>query len=181
MPTRWSILILTMPHRRHLLEKLLANLQQQALPEVEILVKENPYDLSRLGANRQALLEKARGEYVNFIDDDDEVPADYLATIFPLLDGVDYIGFQIEMTYDGRPFQLADHSLKHKTPEMGKKNVSHLNPIRRELAMQGIFEGGFAEDRRWAERVAPSVKTEHYIPRVMYVYHYSSTKNVAHG
>src|SRR6266403_1909804 len=57
-------------------------------------------------------------------------------------------------------------------------DISHLNPIRRELALQAKMSGGFGEDERWSTQLRNLgiVKTEHYIPEVMYFYFYRGSK-----
>jgi hypothetical protein len=58
------------------------------------------------------------------------------------------------------------------------RDLSHLNPIRRELMKQVSLEGGFGEDRRWAKKMRKLevVKTEHFIDEVMYRYYFRSKK-----
>jgi len=57
------------------------------------------------------------------------------------------------------------HFARRKVYQLG-------NPIRRELALLVPFEGGRGEDFSWAERLRATgrVKTEHFIPEVMYHY-----------
>ena len=80
--------------------------------DVEIMVK--MYDPKmEVSGNRQQMVEESTAEYVSFVDDDDLVAKDYVEKIYPLLDGVDYIGFQVETTIDGKPTLPAYHSLKY--------------------------------------------------------------------
>lgn len=80
----WSILIPMIPERYHsaqgLLYSLLEGQSVARMPDVELIAlldnRRRP-----VGAKRNALLEMARGEYVSFIDDDDEVAADYVRRI----------------------------------------------------------------------------------------------------
>lgn len=184
---KWSILILTMPSRADFLAHLLSRLRPQVEkhPDIEIIVLENTPDLTMLGENRNRLLKMAAGEYVSFVDDDDLVPKDYVNTIYPLLDGSDYVGFRVDMTRDGRLFVQSDHSIKHGTwgtdssTGMAIRDLSHVNPIRRTIATQVPFSGGVGEDGRWAEQLRSLrvVKTEHYIPRTMYFYNYRTRKD----
>jgi hypothetical protein len=179
---KWSILILTQPKRADFLERLMYCLYPQikSYPDVEAVIT---YFDSRcpIGENRAMMIEAAVGEYVNFIDDDDLVPDHYVATIYPLLDGVDYIGFQGRVYKDGVLQKPGFHSLKYGAwweDENGYyRDLSHLNPIRRVLAMAGQMEkhhGCYEEDRKWATnlRELGLVKTEHYINQEMYYYYY---------
>ena len=178
---KWSICILTQPSRELYLSGLLALFSPERPADVELKVKF--FDRSRsLGANRQQMIEESTGTYVNFIDDDDKVARDYVETIYPLLDGVDYIGFQVQTYFDGVPQKLTYHTLRcggWSEDERGYyRDLSHINPIRRELALLVPFEGGVGEDHRWADRLRETnaVLTENYIDRVMYHYYFRTKK-----
>lgn len=73
---KWTIMIATVPQRSRELARLLHRLYPQLTDEVELLI--NGKDLVPIGLKRQAMLCEAKGEYVNFIDDDDLVPKDYV-------------------------------------------------------------------------------------------------------
>lgn len=137
-----------------------------------------------LGENRDMLRRCSHAEYIVFIDDDDMIPADYVSTILPLLDGVDYVGYDVQCSIDGKPLdRVTRHSLKYGgwyEDENGYyRDISHINPIRRDLALLEPMEGGHGEDKRWADRMRARgvLKTEHYIPRVMYQYLFRSEKH----
>jgi len=121
-----------------------------------------------IGRLRQDLLEHATSQYVCFVDDDDDVPADYVKTILPLLDGVDYVGFKVEVAGGS----VVEHSLRHSgwDGKPGYRDLSHLNPLRRQLALQSFFDGSYGEDRSWASQLRGLVLTEHFLDRVMYFY-----------
>jgi hypothetical protein len=130
------------------------------------------------------MLEKSVGEYVCFVDDDDLVADDYVSTILPLLDR-DYVGFKVQLYNDGVPDLPTYHSLVYEHWFQNNhgyyRHISHLNPIRRELALLVPMEGEVGEDHRWADRLYATgkVKTEHFIDRVMYHYYSRSVKNDA--
>jgi glycosyltransferase involved in cell wall biosynthesis len=180
---KWSILILTQPSRKEFLARLLALLQPQVdlAGGVEIVVQMHDPQLA-LGENRQKMLEAAQGEYVCFVDDDDLVANDYVAKILPLLDGVDYIGFRLNLYNDGRPGLPTFHSLrfpKWYADDKGLyRDISHVNPIRRELALTTPMSGHRGEDARWSDaiRAKQIVRTEHFVDEVMYHYYYRSMK-----
>lgn len=185
---KWEILILSQPSRVTYLERLLNQLMPQTMAhakEVDWLVRTFDKSMS-LGANRQAMREASTATYQNFVDDDDLVADDYVARILPLLNEVDYVGFRLQAYENGVKLPGPTyHSLLcggwwDKTFADGTKawyrDISHLNPIRRELALAVPMWGGFAEDSRWANdlRALGIVRTEHYIEDVMYHY-YSRT------
>ena len=81
----WSILISGIPERYHTVQPLLLSLLEHQsvvrMPDVELLYLLDNRRRS-VGAKRNDLLTAARGEYVSFIDDDDEVASDYVSKIY---------------------------------------------------------------------------------------------------
>jgi hypothetical protein len=179
---KWSILILTQPSRETFLQRLMQCLtpQVKSYPDVQVVTTLFNKRYS-IGENRALMIEAAAGEYVNFVDDDDLVPDYYVSTIYPLLDGVDYIGFQGRVYQDGILQKPGYHSIQYKNwfeDEQGYyRDFSHLNPIRRVLAIAGQMgehKAPICEDRMWANnlRAQGIVKTEHYVNQEMYYYYY---------
>lgn len=182
---RWSLLCLTQPSRSQFLQRLNAVLRPQLEGRLDIEFRVKMFEEQMdLGSNRQKMIEEARGDYVCFIDDDDLVSADYVQRIYPLLDGVDYVGFNLQMYSDGVKQKPTAHSLRYpewNADEHGYyRDISHLNPIRRELALCVKMSGGFGEDERWARelRALGLVKTEHFVHGdPCYLYLWRSNKN----
>lgn len=192
---KWQIMILTKPERSGFLEQLLSCLEPQInslglnkFDMVDILVKQDdwkepPY--IGVGGKRDVARKMATGEYINFFDDDDLPAPDYIKTILPLLDGIDQVGYQLETYIDKRFIGPTYHSLKSGgwtddyRDKSHHRDISHINPMRRELAMMKPFSGPIGEDHRWADSMRGLVKTEHYIDRVMYYYFSRQTKNDA--
>lgn len=81
----WSILIAGIPERFHtvqpLLYKLLESQNVARMPDVEVLYL---MDNKRryVGAKRNDLMAAARGDYVSFIDDDDDVADEYVRKVY---------------------------------------------------------------------------------------------------
>src|SRR5271157_2823699 len=118
---KWSILVLTQPSRVEFLRRLMENLSPQldGLSDVEVVTTIFDKRFS-IGKNREMMIEAAAGEYVNFVDDDDLVAEDYIVSIYPLLDGVDYVGFQAKYHEDGVYCgKLSYHSLEFTAPPYG--------------------------------------------------------------
>jgi hypothetical protein len=182
-PIKWSILILTQPSRETFLKRLLHVLEPQVEGRYDVEIVTRLFDKGMdIGANRQRMIEEARGEYISFVDDDDLVPPNHVATIYPLLDGVDYIGFRLQLFLDDRKQKPTFHSLRYDgwnaDSEGWYRDLSYMNPIRRKLALAVKIEGPAGEDSRWAERLRELkiVKTEHFIDEVMYFYYFRSQK-----
>jgi len=174
----WDILIPTIPHRHHKLLGLLDSLDQQMVPGVGVRVFRDNLQYG-LGDKRRVLLDSSAADYVSCIDDDDQVAPDYIEAITAALSSrPDYVGFIMLFTCNWAPPQVTRHSLAHDGwtdgPEGPVRDISHLNPVRRELAVLGKWEGGYGEDRRWAAalRATGRVRTEVMIDRWMYRYRF---------
>ena len=170
-----SILIPTVGRRNDKFVRLVESLTTQIKRpnQVEIIAYWNNGELS-IGEYRQALLREALGEYVCFIDDDDTVPDYYVKEILKAL-GKDYVGFEVRLFNDGVEAKKVVHSLSHgiwHEDEHGYyRGVTHLNPIKRTIALQGTFsQNGAGEDAAWAKAVSSYTHTENYIDKVMYLY-----------
>lgn len=181
-----SILIATTICRRDLFKKLFLELftQSRNLP-VEVLYEEDNKTIS-VGAKRQKLLERAKGDYVCFFDSDDWPDQWY---VVDLLDAcykkADCVGFLIFMTTNGQRPQVCCHSLRYKEWKGDGKtkidgydyvrNVTHFNPVRREIALQvGFKDLRFGEDKIYSDAVTKLCETEVFINKKLFHYRYSN-------
>jgi len=185
MERRLSILIATIGRRNDSFLELMASLVPQIeRNNIEVVAYWNTGE-KLIGDLRQALLKEAKGEYICFIDDDDRVPAYYCDEIFFALNSakekVDYVGFQVELfeKIQGIEHQMPPvfHSIRygvwHQDEHGYYRGITHLNPIKRELALQAEFgKNGIGEDESWARTLMPLVRTEAYINKIMYYYHH---------
>lgn len=180
-----SILICTVPQRADFLQRLYNILIPQKVDEVEILVSES-VNIS-IGEKRNALLESAKGDYIAFIDDDDRISDNYISLILKGIDkGVDCCSLRGIITEDGRNPQIFEHSIRYKeysTDEarevVHERFPNHLNAIKSSIAKQFKFPHiDVSEDTNWAYQIFHSglIKTEHYIPQVIYYYEYRRNK-----
>lgn len=179
-----SLLICTIPKRKDMFDRLYSELLSQKLAsgsEVEILPDPKG---GTIGAKRQRLLEKAQGEYVAFIDDDDMVSSDYLSSIlFALESKPDVVGFMGWITTNGRNktnFKISK-DCGYKTTARGYERFNnHLSPIKREIALQiGYKNISWQEDYDYAVRLTNSglIKTERFIAKALYYYQYVTQKS----
>jgi len=182
---KWTIMILTQPSRAQFLSRLITKLGPQvAEHEEDVEISLHYFDKNlTMGENRQWMVESAWSEYICFVDDDDLVADDYVARIYPLLDGeVDYVGFMVQTYIDGKKLLPTSHSLRHEhwfeDGNGAYRDISHLNPIKRELALRATHKGGYTHDQDWASqlRAQKVVTKEHFISDVMYFYYYRSNK-----
>ncbi len=110
-----SLLVPTIKKHRPLFDTLLVDLQKQIIPyngSVEILIDDSEND--RVGTKRNRLLDKAIGEYLAFIDSDDEIGFSYIEHLMKAIqsgkDCASLLGrYSVDGNYDG----LFEHSLKY--------------------------------------------------------------------
>lgn len=181
----FSILIPTLDQRRSKFIKLYSGLSEQidrasGADETELLSYSDNGENS-IGYKRNQLLARAQGEFIAFVDDDDEVGDDYVALICRALKehpDVDCIGIKGSITFAGGHSHVFVHSLQYDS--YFKKNgiyyrpPYHLNPIRREIALRyGFEEIDFSEDIDWALRLCcdRALKKEFFIDKIIYYYH----------
>lgn len=182
----WDVLIATIPHRHEYLSILLKEFdrQQQGQAGFGVIVYRTraltaQNSEARLARKMQVLLESSQADYVSHMDDDDHPAPDYVGTIMACLQRKpDYVGFPVVYTVNGEPQQKVFHSLRYSGWINGQhelyRDISHLNPIRRELALQARFDDkpDHGADGLWAAELRNKgiVKTEEYIGRPMYHY-----------
>lgn len=181
-----SILIATTFDRREMFKKLWMEfyLQTKDLP-VEVLYEEDNKQMS-IGAKRQKLLERAKGEYVVFFDSDDWPYPYYVREIVEALQGKpDCVGFLIHMTTNRKNPQVCCHSLQYPVWKGDGKvkidgydyvrNVTHFNPVKRDIALQvGFKDLRFGEDRLYSDAVTKLCNTEVFINKKLFHYCYSN-------
>lgn len=188
MPT-WSILIATLASRQVKLRRLLDVLLPQAeTGGVEVVGLHNRAELL-IGDYRQALLESARGEYVSFVDDDDMVEPDYVPVILKAMaEKPDYVAFQHAYYESGvrNPWPTItglEHRTWHDGPDAYYRDVTHVNPVRTELARQASFVIPLRmyEDRQYDATIRKLARTQVVIPRVLYHYQHEWSDSVQWG
>lgn len=183
-----SMLIATTEMRKDLFNTLIKEFERQIKEynledKVEIVFDATGKELP-LGKKRQLLLNRAKGKFIVFMDDDDFPIEDYLNVIVNIIESnedIDCIGFRIRMTTDLAKEQICDHSLKHKVEgwQTNKKgfdyirNVSMFNPVKRELALQvGFPDLRWGEDHWFADRVTQLCNKEYYVESKPYMFWY---------
>ena len=143
-----------------------------------------------VGSKRTQLMLAATARHVAYLDDDDWVHDDYVGLLMEaLVTDPDTVGFRLRYLVDGIEQKPAIHSITNdgwsETADAYLRDISHLNAIRREIALVGLpFNPGFGEDRAWAERVKASglVRSEVFIEgSAMYSYRYSSSGSLFAG
>lgn len=166
---RLSLLICSTPARRAMLDRLVDWLyhQMKLYPLAVELVVDTREGIT-VGEKRQALLKRAVGTYVAFIDDDDWVANNYVDRVMralTLIDSPDCCSLVGVMTTNGQTPQRFEHSLKYEYWEtlngLLVRTPNHLNAVRRDLALQvGFVSKNVGEDFDFAMRLRPLLQSE---------------------
>ena len=189
----WTIMVPTIGERRHLFERLMGVLLPQLdahAGRVRVLARFSN-GAPRLTQIRQEMVLATDAEYVSCVDDDDLVPEYFVdEVVSALASRPDYVGWDVQCYSDGFPTAISHHSLKYGKwwNEDNKyfRDISHLNPIRTELARLADFRKtklGQAEDRAWVAQLRRTgrVRSEVTIPRIMYHYLFSTSRTPGIG
>lgn len=185
-----SILIPTLPERSLMLIGLISKIVSQFkhLDEclIEIIKDESQYPCTT-GTKRNLLIEKAKGTYIVFIDDDDDISKEYIEEILhACFKNPDVITFNGWMTTDGKDSVDFEIRLNHpyiNDPRDCKdyylRFPNHLCPMKRELVKDFKFPDiTMGEDYAWAKQIHDSgvLKTEYVIEKKLYHYKYLTKK-----
>lgn len=172
-----SVLVCHVPERSAQLERMLVGLGTHE--RAEILVDGEQY--ASIGAKRNALLARAAGAYVCYVDDDDVVDDNYLVELVGACErsrpdcvgivGVILHGYQCprkfvhSITCAGWYTNTGDLAY-YRTP-------NHLNPIRVDIVREvGGFNprSSFGEDIEFSRIVRPYLKREVLVRKPLYYY-----------
>ena len=183
----WSILICAIPCRYHSVQGLLFNLLETQsvarMPDIELLYLMDNKRRS-VGAKRNALLAMAQGEYISFVDDDDDVAPDYVQKIHAAIakarkTDIDVICFPQRATLSpAGVIHECTYSLAHyKQRKPDKRRLlaagpaentllwtgppSHTMAWRREIVQDILFpEKNFGEDVTWVDLACEKAEAE---------------------
>ena len=197
MNPKLSILIPSVPGRlgqaRLLFEFIWGQNINEASNQAEILMLCDNRQRS-IGAKRQALVDIARGDYLAFVDDDDNVCADYINALLSGIErfaGADVLTFPTLSQIDGGPLVRAEHSLRNENEQYNpagfKRKPWMMHAWRRELTQSARFpERQIAEDAHgvthdgWLDQLWAKAKTEQSISNEpLYIYQFARDKSEA--
>ena len=179
-----SILVCSVLNRRNtflpqILDEL--NNQTQDKTDVEVIcVIDNKTRM--LGIKRNDLVNMAQGDYITFVDDDDKLSPNYVSELLKAIDennGVDVINFIVNVSINGSGFKPCYYTVEHKH-DFNSDNSYHRLPnhimcIKRQLCIDTPYKPIlYGEDSAFSKELAPKIKTEFNINKVLYEYHYSS-------
>lgn len=188
-PKKLSVLIPSLRTRMDPLRSMLDKIQAQidARTDVEVVSLVDCKTMS-LGRKRNLLLDMAQGEYLTFVNDDDDIHPKWLDIILGELrgsPGVDVLSVRAECKRRLSPFQPWQHShimaTSLRCPESaiiydGQPQLFLHKPVmwcvwRTEIARQARFKDAtYGEDNPWALAASEVAKTEAIVPIPIYCY-----------
>lgn len=177
-----SILIPSLPERiRDRLLPLWAKIEAQVAAsskpgEVEMVCHMDNRQRT-VGEKRDDLLRCSLGEYVAYVDDDDDIAPDYVARLVESIRancGVDVITFQQRAIIDGTEglctFGLGNDN-EQFSPAGFKRAPWHVCAWRGSLARRFRFPASNQhEDWGWAQHLNMVARTSHHIPAALHIY-----------
>lgn len=192
-----SVLMPTTPQRVEMFTKLFNEVHRQAeylhtthptLGKVEILVDSSKRFLDgglSVGKKREALVQRAEGKYLCFLDSDEEISPDYLETIIRLCyHDKDICTFKA-MARLHNFWTVVDMSLSNKDNEQVcpdhiiKRPPWHICAVRSVYAKAfGFSDKNNAEDFEWMEKVLTSCQTEAHSERIIFCYRHGEHSEV---
>jgi hypothetical protein len=176
-----SILIPTVPERFAQAQKLIENLMVQPMAEYAEILYLGDNRKRTIGEKRDNLLRLAKGRYVAFCDDDDNVADNYIPALVGVgqAELVDVISFRQSAVWNGEHSEV-HFSIQHENEPFQPGGITkrfpwHVCAWRRDLAQEGVFQNcQWGEDAAWVMQVAGLAKREAHIPHVLHYYEHGA-------
>jgi len=179
-----SVLIPTLENRRdkfhYISERLASQVRAESAENMVEVLSERDNGEQSLGEKRNALIRRARGRFVVFVDDDDDVNDDYISKICEAIrrhKDIDCIGIKGIITFRGRHPREFFHSVNYQDYFSCRHSYfrppNHLNPILRAIVLRFPFRAvSYSEDVEWALRVQRTgvLRREEFIDTPLYFY-----------
>ena len=184
-----SILTPTIPGREKQLQALQTRIEAQSSGlkssgQVEHLVFCDNRTRS-IGAKRQALVNISRGQYIAFVDDDDDIADSYVAELLTAAaSGADVITFLQGATYNGLQsvvdFQLGQGDHSFMPGGITNRDAWHVNAWRRSRVAHCQFgESNYGEDLTWCQQARRMAETTVHIPKILHFYRHNASTTAA--
>lgn len=193
-----SILMCTIPEREKEFVSLLRKFQYQwkrleyqhpTLGFVEVVWDNTESFLKggiSIGVKRNGLVNKARGKYLLFLDDDEDIAPNYLETLVRMChQNKDVVTFR-DLTTTDFYWTVIDMSLKHTEDEQAtpdrivKRKPWLVCPVRSDYAKRFSFPDiNYGEDAIWMNQVLTLCETEIHTDQILRSYRHSSKHSEA--
>lgn len=193
-----SILIPTIPERGKIFTELFNEVHKQVaymatvhptLGEIEVLVDDSKRFLDgglSIGKKREALVHRASGKYLCFLDDDESIAPNYVEVLvrlcqvnrdictFSSLAKLDNFWMVVDMSMIWPHNEQARPGGIHRKPW-------HICPVRSSIAKKHSFpDNNYGEDWGWMEKVLKDCRTEAAgFPQIIHQYNHSSKHSEA--
>lgn len=183
-----SVLIATTPDRKEMTDVLLSRLEVQRefihrnwlSGHIEFVVDDSKRFLDgglSIGKKREALVQRATGYYLCFLDSDEDIAGNYLQVLVKLAETrADVLTFRSLANLDNY-WCLVDMSLNHKVNEetsddkICNRMPWHVCAVKSHLAKVHSFEDtNYGEDWNWFEKVLTGCKTEAKSDAIIHMY-----------
>lgn len=186
MKTILSILTPAVPKRMLQIAELCEKLADQigGLPVEHLVLIDNKR--RTVGEKRDSLLRASRGQYVAFVDDDDDISPSYVASMLKAAESnPDVITFRQAVEYNEHrgevEFKLGNPNEPFKPNATTKRNAWHICAWRRSLAIMSQFpKSNYGEDWEFAKMLCalPDLREVH-IPEILHTYRHSAATTEA--
>ncbi len=142
--------------------------------DVEVLVCIDNKEM-RVGTKRNLLISKSSGEYIVFVDDDDIISNDYVAS---LLKGIktkkDVILFDVEISINGSKFKKVKYDANYfKDRDLRdhyERIPNHIMCWRRKIVKVNFPNISLGEDAVWSKKMKKYIKSQAKIDKTLYFY-----------
>lgn len=192
-----SILIPTIQERTGIFRTLMKKLRAQdaqiremhwTLGDIEIIWDKSKKFLDggpSIGEKRGNLVKRARGKYLCFLDDDEDISPRYLEALLRLTqEDKDVCTFRNISKFDNYwcMVDLSIHNPNEQTRsnELVLRKPWHICPVRSEFAKQVEFPKiNYGEDWQWFDKVLAMCRTEAKTKEVLHEYRHSNKSSAA--
>ena len=138
-----------------------------------------------IGAKRQSLVDIARGEYIAFVDDDDDVSEDYVARLLEATKTrADVITFRQRAIYNGLESEV-HFGINNQDGPFNPGGITlrapwHVCAWKRERVQGCLFlEANYSEDIAWCLQARRRARTAHHIDSVLHTYRHDAATTAA--
>ena len=179
MQIKLSILIPAIPSRWEKFQKIFDKLNNQATDEVEVLGFIDNKKRS-IGAKRDGLKVLVNGEYMCYVDDDDDIHRYYIKEILKAIEEKpDVIVFYQYANIDGKEcivqFDIDNNNEPFVPNTFVKRKPFCCCVFKSSLAKKYNFPYTmYGEDWAWAVKVLKDVKTQVKIRKILHYYYFDS-------
>lgn len=180
-----SILVPTVSVRADQRERLISKLEQQAAGKPVEILSLNDNRQRSIGLKRQALVDVARGKYIAFCDDDDDVAPDYIDHLLEATEfDPDVITFEQQCIWNERTFRVVFKAGYQDEPlgqgDIVKRAPWHVNAWRRELVAECRFPNqNWGEDLAWSIQARRRIRHASHIEKVLHYYTHTDAASLA--